>query len=179
VFFTVKEAVIMSVKRIWLILAGVFFFLTGAAQARVSVMTVAVDGMACPFCAYGVEKRLKTVSGVDTVSVDMKTGTANLTAKPELSIHFQGIPKAVKDAGFTAGVMKVTVSGTVETDTTSSYVLRFDDQSVSVEPGNNEIAARLRDLAGSGKSVVLQGVLDRQTAENWRVTLESMKEEGQ
>ena len=51
----------MHKKRILIILAGILILLTGVAQARVSALTVAVDGMACPFCAFGVEKKLKTV----------------------------------------------------------------------------------------------------------------------
>ena len=169
----------MHKKLILVILAGILIFLTGVAQARVSGMTVAVDGMACPFCAYGVEKRLKTVNGVATVAVDMKTGTAKLAAKSKVSIHYQEVPKAIKDAGFTAGAMKITVNGTVETENKSSFFILFDGPSLLLEPGDSKMAARLRDLAGSGKSVVLHGVLNRQTAKNWSVTPESIEEVAQ
>ncbi|MGN2393298.1 heavy-metal-associated domain-containing protein, partial [Pelomicrobium sp. G1] len=29
-----------------------------------------VDGLACPFCAYGIEKKLRALDGVDKVKVD-------------------------------------------------------------------------------------------------------------
>lgn len=169
----------MYKNLIFVILAGILIFLPGVAQARVSGMTVAVDGMACPFCAYGVEKRLKTVNGVATVAVDMKTGTAKLVAKPKVSIHYQEVPEAIKEAGFTAGAMKITVSGTVKMEKNSSFFILFDGPSLLLEPGNNKMTARFRDLAGSGKSVVLRGVLNRQTAENWSLTPESIEEVAQ
>ncbi len=38
-------------------------------QAQVTSLTVSVDGLACPFCAYGVEKKLKRVEGVKSIDV--------------------------------------------------------------------------------------------------------------
>ena len=32
---------------------------TAVTQAQVESLTVTVDGLACPFCAYGIEKKLK------------------------------------------------------------------------------------------------------------------------
>jgi copper chaperone CopZ len=169
----------MHKKTIFGILTGILFFLTGITQARVSNMTVAVDGMACPFCAYGVEKRLKTVRGVATVAVDMKTGTASLTAKPKVSIHYQEVPKAIKETGFTGGVMKITVRGTIEIEKNSSFLILYDGPPLLLDPGSNKMADRLRDFAKSGELVVLHGVLNRQTDKNWRVTLESIEEVAQ
>lgn len=165
----------MHKKFVFVIVAGIFIFLTALAQARVSNMTVAVDGMACPFCAFGVEKRLKKVKGVATVAVDMKTGTADLLAKPKISIHYQEVPKAIKEAGFTAGAMTITVNGIVE-QKNSSFFIQFDGPSLVLEPGNTKTATQLNDLAVSGKSVVLHGVLTRQTATNWSLTPELIGE---
>ncbi len=33
-----------------------------------------VDGLACPFCAYGVEKKLSSIDGVGEINVDIKKG---------------------------------------------------------------------------------------------------------
>lgn len=169
----------MQTKLIVTILAGVLLLLTGIVQARVSSMTVSVDGMACPFCAFGVEKRLKKVNGVATIAVDMKTGTANLVAKPKASIHYQEVPGAIKDAGFTAGVMKVTVSGTLATEGSSSFVLVYDGPSLFVHPGDDTMATRINELAGSGKIVVLAGVLSKQADNTWSVIPESLEGSGQ
>ena len=165
----------MRKKLIIAILTGMVFFLTAIAQARVTDMTVAVDGMSCPFCAFGVEKRLKKVRGVATVAVDMKTGTADLVAKPKVSIHYQEVPKAIEEAGFTAGAMTITVNGIVE-QKNSSFFIQFDGPSIALEHENTNTTAQLSDLAGSGKPVVLHGILSRQTATNWSLTPVSIEE---
>jgi len=50
-------------------------FFVGSVAGQVRSATVEVKGMSCPFCAFGVEKRLGAVAGVDQVIVSMKGGT--------------------------------------------------------------------------------------------------------
>ena len=33
-----------------------------------------VDGLVCPFCAYGIEKKLNAIDGVDEVVIDLNHG---------------------------------------------------------------------------------------------------------
>ena len=63
---------------------------------------VNIDGLACPFCAFGVEKHLKKVAGVKTVQVNLGEGTANLTLNPGAEVTGEQIRQAVKKAGFQA-----------------------------------------------------------------------------
>ena len=60
-----------------------------------------VDGLACPFCAYGVEKKLNGIQGVQRVEVDIATGTVTVTMAEGASLDEAAAKKAVKDAGFT------------------------------------------------------------------------------
>lgn len=60
-----------------------------------------VDGLACPFCAFGVEKQLKAVKGVEKVDVDIKTGTVIVTVVEGAVFDEATAKKAVTDAGFT------------------------------------------------------------------------------
>ena len=60
-----------------------------------------VDGLACPFCAYGVEKQLKAVQGVEKVDVDLKTGNVTVTVVEGAVFDEATAKKAVTDAGFT------------------------------------------------------------------------------
>lgn len=60
-----------------------------------------VDGLACPFCAYGVEKQLKAVRGVEKVDVDIKTGNVIVTVVEGAVLDEATAKKAVTDAGFT------------------------------------------------------------------------------
>ena len=42
---------------------------------------VRVDGASCPFCAFGLEKRLGHIEGVADVKIEMKAGKAIVTLK--------------------------------------------------------------------------------------------------
>jgi len=63
---------------------------------------IAVDGLSCPFCAYGLEKNLKKVNGVGSVKIDMKTGKATVLLKQDANVDDKSLRQAVKKAGFTA-----------------------------------------------------------------------------
>ena len=94
-------------KIFFVSLISALFFFSCPAYARVSSLVVEVNGMACPFCAFGVEKRMQHVPGVESVVVDILTGTARATAGPDGSIKYQDVSRAVKEAGFTAGDARV------------------------------------------------------------------------
>jgi len=68
--------------------------------------TIAVDGLSCPFCAYGLEKNLKKIKGVESVKIDMKTGKANVVMESDAHVNDQALRQAVKKAGFTAREIK-------------------------------------------------------------------------
>ncbi len=64
--------------------------------------TITVDGLSCPFCAYGLEKHLKKVNGVEGVEINMKSGKATVVLKPGTQVDDAILKEAVKKAGFTA-----------------------------------------------------------------------------
>ena len=92
------------------------FLASSMAKAEIEEVVVSIDGMACPFCAYGVEKKLGAVDGVKTVRIDTKKGVAILKAGKDRSIALINVPRAVKQAGFTPRELNVTATGTVEQD---------------------------------------------------------------
>jgi copper chaperone CopZ len=60
-----------------------------------------VDGLACPFCAYGIEKQLISLDGVKDVVVDLNAGTVQVTMQDGSTLNEAIAKQAVKDAGFT------------------------------------------------------------------------------
>jgi len=64
--------------------------------------TVYVDGLACPFCAYGLEKKLKKLGAIQKMEVQLEKGRVLLAFKEEQSLTKEEIQQAVKEAGFTA-----------------------------------------------------------------------------
>jgi len=59
-----------------------------------------VDGLACPFCAYGIEKKLSAVEGVARVETDIASGTVAVTMSGEATLDEATARRAVKEAGF-------------------------------------------------------------------------------
>jgi len=64
--------------------------------------TIRVDGLSCPFCAYGLEKHLKKITGVEDIDINMKSGKAVVHLKPGTQVNDAALNEAVKKAGFTA-----------------------------------------------------------------------------
>lgn len=60
-----------------------------------------VDGLACPFCAYGIEKSLSRIPGVVSVKTDIKSGVVVVTMRQGASLSEAAANQAVQDAGFT------------------------------------------------------------------------------
>jgi len=68
---------------------------------ELTYVKVEVKGLACPFCAYGLEKKLKDLDGVETIKIDVKEGFAYLTVLKSKKPTKETLEKIVTDAGFT------------------------------------------------------------------------------
>ena len=73
-----------------------------SASSASDQIEVQVNGMACPFCAYGIQKKLRALVGARDVKVDLEAGRATFEA-PSGSVTEPQVKQAIKDAGFTAG----------------------------------------------------------------------------
>ncbi len=67
-----------------------------------------VDGLACPFCAYGIEKKLKAVEGTSDISVDLNKGLVKVNTVEGKELTEEQMKKLFNDAGFTYRSMKKT-----------------------------------------------------------------------
>ncbi len=64
-------------------------------------ITIRVDGLSCPFCAYGLEKKLKSLQGVEKIEIKVNDGVVFLYLKKDAEIAESVLRKKVKEAGFT------------------------------------------------------------------------------
>lgn len=163
----------MQKKLLSVTLAALVILLAGVAQARVSSLQVAVDGMACPFCAFGIEKKLKKVAGVSSLVIDMQEGTVSLTAEPGQSINFSQIPDAVRDAGFTPGTIKIVANGTITLDAGRQFQLNIDGRNLQLVETKN-LGTQLRSAAQNGKPVTMRGILHERKKGAWTLSPESI-----
>lgn len=77
--------------------------------------TVWVDGLACPFCAYGIEKKLNALGPIQNVEVQLENGRVLLAFTDDQSLTREEIQQAVKKAGFTARRVEFSQGQPVET----------------------------------------------------------------
>ncbi len=69
---------------------------------------IRVDGLACPFCAYGIEKKFKKMDGISNIKVDLDNGLVSVDAKEGLVLTEEQMKKLFNDSGFTYRSMKKT-----------------------------------------------------------------------
>jgi mercuric ion binding protein len=60
-----------------------------------------VDGLACPFCAYGIEKKLIRTEGVESVTFDLEKGVVIVKVSEGVTLTEAQLKQLVDDAGFT------------------------------------------------------------------------------
>ncbi len=67
-----------------------------------------VDGLACPFCAFGIEKKLKAIDGTSDINVDLNKGVVSVNMAEGKSLSEEQMKKLFNDSGFTFRSMKTT-----------------------------------------------------------------------
>ena len=88
-----------------MVVMAVVSLIAGSAMAQTKHV-IGVDGMSCPFCAYGLEKKLKKVKDVESVTIDLNEGEVMVIAKAGATIEEESLRRAVHDAGFTVSSLK-------------------------------------------------------------------------
>ncbi len=77
------------------------------AQKAYDKFEVQVDGLGCPFCAYGLEKKFKEFKGIKKVTIDIETGDFSFNYPTEKSLTLKKVQEQVKKAGYTPIVARV------------------------------------------------------------------------
>ncbi|MDD3765441.1 MAG: heavy metal-associated domain-containing protein [Pseudomonadota bacterium] len=72
-----------------------------AAFAAEQTYRLRVDGLACAYCAYGLEKALMKVDGVEHVDVDFEQGAVIVDTARDVGFSEDQLRRMVNDAGFT------------------------------------------------------------------------------
>ena len=76
---------------------------------------VQVDGLGCPFCAYGLEKKIKEFKGIKNIKIDMETGDFSFTSPTDLKLTIDEVEAKIDKAGYTPVSLQVTrFDGSIE-----------------------------------------------------------------
>jgi len=84
--------------------------MTAPALAGEKRVTVHVKGLACPFCTYNLEKRIKTLDGVPDKpdwQASVEKGTASFDWKADVPFDEDAVREQIRKAGFTPGKIEV------------------------------------------------------------------------
>ncbi len=73
--------------------------LTASAQDQ-SEYRLRVDGLACAYCAYGIEKAFMNTEGVTHVDIDFERGLVRVTTAPDTRFTDAQLKAIAHDAGF-------------------------------------------------------------------------------
>lgn len=120
---------------------------------------VTVEGMQCPFCAYGIQKQLKKLQGVKSVEVELEKNQAVVTFEPEAKVTDKDIQQAIRKAGFTPGKIEwksgppareKTANGSSAQDATAA----FDIEGMRCLGCEAKITADLEELPGVSQAQV-------------------------
>ena len=82
------------------LILGLMLFTVMAALAQPRVYKLYVDGLACPFCAYGVEKKVTGLKGVRKIEIDIDAGIVAVTMVDGATLDEAAAKRAVDQAGF-------------------------------------------------------------------------------
>ncbi len=81
------------------------------AYAEIQSVEMQVDGMTCPFCVYGIEKKLKALGEVTDARSNLKTGIVDIEIKKDAALDIEKLNKAIIESGFTPGKIKIIAIG--------------------------------------------------------------------
>jgi copper chaperone CopZ len=85
-----------------MILAGYF------SQAQFSKATLQATGLTCAMCSNAINKALQKVSFVELVRSDIRNSAFNIVFRQGQPVNIDELKKAVEDAGFSVGSLKIT-----------------------------------------------------------------------
>ncbi len=70
------------------------------ANQNAPVYALGIDGLSCPFCAYGIEKELASLEGVEQLGIDIGEGLVTVHMAEGAVLDETTARKATEDAGF-------------------------------------------------------------------------------
>ena len=88
-------------KKIVAVLMILFPIVAWSGEQR--VVELPIKGMACPGCAYGVERNLCKLPGVESCDVNVKEGIARIVVGPGAELNIEEMKEVVLNSGFTPG----------------------------------------------------------------------------
>ncbi len=91
-----------------LLLLVVIAFVAVQSNAQFSKATLQATGLTCAMCSNAINKALQAVPFIESVRSDIKNSAFNIVFKQNAAVDIDAMKKAVEDAGFSVGSLKLT-----------------------------------------------------------------------
>jgi copper chaperone CopZ len=79
-----------------------------SSQAQFTKASLQATGLTCAMCSNAINKALLQVPFVESVKADIKNSAFNMVFKQGQKVEIDALRKAVEDAGFSVGSLKMT-----------------------------------------------------------------------
>ncbi|MGO4920132.1 heavy-metal-associated domain-containing protein [Maribacter sp. IgM3_T14_3] len=147
----------MKNKIIATLIIGIMTMFSANAQKEMDKFMVQVDGLGCPFCAYGLEKKFKEFKGIKNVKIDIETGDFSFSYPVEKALSLIDVEKQVENAGYTPITAKVErADGKVEESSANELTKKTEgtvSKNVMVAGNCAMCEARITKAAGAVNGV--------------------------
>jgi len=168
----------MTWKRFFAIAAGLILFAIPA-NAGFRSAQLSVNGLSCPFCAFGIEKKLLDVPGVLDVEVFLDEGRVALTFEGDSEATVNDLEQAVRKAGFelsglsleTDGEIQHPGQGDVRLVAHPGMTFRLGEGSDGSDQTNSEEGLRgmSQKTASDGQTWIVEGTVTERDAQEPRL----------
>jgi len=141
-----------------------------SAQKAYDHFQIQVDGLGCPFCAYGLEKKFKEFKGLKKVTIDIETGNFEFDYPTEKNLSMENVIEQVKKAGYTPKIAKINrQNGDIESRSlvTNSNTSNNSTKSSILVSGNCEMCKARIEAA----TLAIDGV----ESANWNIDSKTLE----
>ena len=126
-----------------LLLTAFLLALGLGATAQTDAFVLRVEGLGCPFCAYGLEKKFTDVKGIDDLAIDIQTGEMTFAVPAATALTLDEADARVTKAGYVAKGISVTrASGETESVGDVATAVAPTDMSADAETRTETFAVR-------------------------------------
>ena len=99
------------------------------AQSDMDQFEVKVEGLGCPFCAYGLEKKFNELESIKKIKIDIETGVLSFQFPFFEMLSIKDVEAQVDAAGYTAAEVKVKrANGALEESGSDSEAQEVDSE---------------------------------------------------
>lgn len=157
------KTIITPIMLSLLILVGFGNLLT----AGIDRITLRVDGLACPFCAYGLEKKVMKIKDVKSYDINMKEGKVFVGFESAEPVSLERFSNAVKEAGFTLRSITIRVKGKIESSHEGLVLIAGGSKDRFLLELSNSMSEnlkkRLLEIKNNKKEVLIEGIIHKLT----------------